>query len=134
MNVLMIASDDERDLLLQILFEKTDKHRVFFIPYDMNWCIREDFRCVADALITMSPVILLLNIHGPKLKDQKAKQIIDDIHTVFAMLKEGLREFGCRHPPFKIGSSQIPEDVIHVAHSITENFVKSTLSKPDTPC
>lgn len=122
----MIESEDERDLLLQILFEKTDKHRVFFIPYDMNWCIRHDFTCVADALITMSSVILLLNMHGHKFKDKKIKHIIDDIQSVFTLLKEGLREFGCRHPPFKIGSMQSPSDILHVAQSINENFVKSS--------
>jgi hypothetical protein len=124
--VLLIETEDEKDLLMQILFEKTEEHKVVFLPYDLSWNVKPEFEGVCDALIKMSSIILLVNKYEAKFKDPRSKGILMDIRCLYNLLKEGLRELGCRTPPFLKGTDLDPSDVMFTAQEINANFVRRT--------
>lgn len=126
-NTLLVDDETEKDFLLQIIFTKTTKHRVVFVPFDDNWCILPEFECVAKALIKLSSIILLLNTYEDKFKKKKSRDVIQAVRSLFHLIREGLRELGCIHPPFKTGTYLKRDDVISGSLNVLEYFTKNTI-------
>lgn len=123
-HISMISSDYERDLLERIIFTRTSLNKVRLIPFDFNWILKKEFNVVLDAIIALSGVIIGLKNTQQAFKEDKSKQCIIDIEILYRLLKEGLREHGCKHPSYKLGTYLKHDDIISAAQLLCNLLFK----------
>jgi hypothetical protein len=118
----------ERIDIISLVFSKTNKHKVKYIPYDINWLIKKDFEIVANSLIKLTSI--KITIKNYNFKDYYSKCIAEHIDFLYNILKNGLIAFGCTNPPFIIDISTLDytiDTVIEIANQINETFLLHTM-------
>jgi hypothetical protein len=123
-----INDNNERIDIISFIFSKTEKHKVKYIPYDINWIIKKEFEIVTNSLIKLT--LIKITLKNYNFKDYSSICIVEHIDFLYTLLRNGLIAFGCKNPPFIIDISTLnytSDTVIEIAEQIDKTFLLHTL-------
>lgn len=92
------------------------------LPVDMNWVVKTEYDDCIKALMTLSAILNFLNVHKHVFEHDDEKQCIVILKDVYSKLREGLREHGCRKPPYKTGTPLTAYDILRSSEIINERY------------
>jgi hypothetical protein len=118
----------EKELITQLLFNKTPFHKVKYLPFDYSWGIYNEFNPVLDALIKLSSVLIAFSLHT--FEDKHAKFIVEHMRFISTTLKNGLISLGCSNPPKHVDAANINKDtILEIAKQINESILQTSCEK-----
>lgn len=122
-----IKDVDERALIEMAIYKKNSLHCAKVVPFDYNWILKKEFEVVLDAVVKLSEVLFVLRNVCEGTNDIEVRGCQSIVEEVYRMMREALRELGCKNPPYKTGTHLAKEDVLTAARVIVNTFI-------DKPC
>lgn len=130
--IIQIPCDVTMQNIKQLIYTKTQYHTVKCLSFDMEWCIKKEFQDVTNAIIRISSILFALQKYSCTMKEGNSKihvmKCTDEIRIIYNLLKEGLREYGCSHPPFMTGTCLKKEDILKATDIINSTWLQNTCS------
>jgi hypothetical protein len=118
-----VANTAEKEELINLMFTKTHKHKVKFLPFDYSWQIMTEFIPVTEALVKLSSVMTILSIHH--FQDKHAVAIVDHVRFLYNTLKTGLIVLGCSNPPYTMEHVNMHKDtILEIARQVNDSFLQ----------
>lgn len=126
--VISIKCHDTITIVKKLIYTKTKHHNVKCIPHHISWGVIKPFQCTIDVLILISTVLFSLQRYLNTLLDLHQKEdlneIIKHIKEIYSLFNEGLREYGCINPQYKLGTILKYDDIIKSANLILQQWLQ----------
>lgn len=109
-----------------LVYTKTQYHKVKCMSFDMNWCITKEFQVVTCAIFKISSVLFALRNYMTQSskQDSNVKIVLLRILEIYHHIKEGLREYGCKRPEFTTGTFLKKDDILTSATLICNTWLQ----------
>lgn len=90
----LIISEEERNLVRRILFERSDLNRVCLLPsIPPETLLDKDLDCVVDALMKLSRIRIAFENNKLRLNDKVSKSIVEFIDMIYNSLMGLCRDY-----------------------------------------